>query len=636
MIRSVPVVLACAFGAIFAVQALAVPPDWVLALRTKSLGEYPPETSAVALLLESSTTVTAQAEVRTYTRSAYKILSEEGQALAFVRLPFDGETEVRALKAWNLKEEGFVHEVTQREAAVAQVFSFELFSDSKSLLLHIPQVEVGSIIAYEFEQKRRPYILQDFWNFQGPHPVISSRFTLQLPAGWGFKYRLINHADLQPREEGNKRWVWEFENIEPIAKEYGMPPLSSVAARLAVSYVPRDGLGIESWDDVARWFTGLSAGRHNPTPAIQDMSRQFANSQAAAEFVQKQIRYVAIEIGIGGYQPHHADQTLRARYGDCKDKVTLLRSFLAAQGSQVYPVLINTDGTSLTADFPSPYFNHVIAAIPFSDEQAPGPAAVDHPELGRLLLFDPTDEQTPFGYLPPSIQGTQALLISNNSGLVIETPIAPASLNRRFRSGQYRLLSDGSLEGELRIGYAGAMAMQQRLHLQTSGRERWIRESEIYLARSLPGVALEKFAVGNVAGGSPLTESYIFKAPYYAQGLGDFVLIRACVLCSDGKSALSGDRRKHPYQFTTLSVQREVHEITLPPGYSQAVLPEPVRYVSPIAAYNSSVVHLGDKIRYSRMLEIKQLTVPPENVPELRELFELVERDERSMVLLGK
>ena len=62
-----------------------------------------------------------------------------------------------------------------------------------------------------------------------------------------------------------------------------------------------------------------------------------------ARFAQRDIRYAAIEIGIGGFQPHPASQVFSNRYGDCKDKATILSAMLAQIGVKSYYMPIHTD-----------------------------------------------------------------------------------------------------------------------------------------------------------------------------------------------------------------------------------------------------------------------------------------------------
>ena len=58
--------------------------------------------------------------------------------------------------------------------------------------------------------------------------------------------------------------------------------------------------------------------------------------KALAQFVQHDVRYVAIELGIGGWQPHSASDIFAHRYGDCKDKATLLSSMLEPDWDRVF------------------------------------------------------------------------------------------------------------------------------------------------------------------------------------------------------------------------------------------------------------------------------------------------------------
>ncbi len=87
--------------------------------------------------------------------------------------------------------------------------------------------------------------------------------------------------------------------------------------------------------------------------------------------MQHDIRYVAIELGIGGLQPHAASEVFSHHYGDCKDKATLMRSMLHEIGIESYYVVINTERGVVTRDMPAHNgFNHAIVAIKLPDGMA--------------------------------------------------------------------------------------------------------------------------------------------------------------------------------------------------------------------------------------------------------------------------
>jgi transglutaminase-like putative cysteine protease len=116
---------------------------------------------------------------------------------------------------------------------------------------------------------------------------------------------------------------------------------------MIVSYLPPGGSGkkgFENWAEMARWEVGLVQGRRDPSPELKQKVLEvtasapttLAKTQAIATFVQKDIRYVAIELGIGGWQPHTAQEIFAHRYGDCKDKATLMSAMLKEIGVDSY------------------------------------------------------------------------------------------------------------------------------------------------------------------------------------------------------------------------------------------------------------------------------------------------------------
>ena len=166
--------------------------------------------------------------------------------------------------------------------------------------------------------------------------------------------------------------------------------------------------------------------------------------QVLADYVQQQIRYVAIEVGIGGLQPHPAADVFKHQYGDCKDKVTLLSTMLKQVGIDSYYVMVDTHRGIVNPDFPSLRGNHMIMAIRLPQDVPTNSlyAAIDDPQLGRLLFFDPTDPYVPLGYLPSDLQQNYGLLMTADSGKMILLPLLPPPTNRLLRTATLTLGPD--------------------------------------------------------------------------------------------------------------------------------------------------------------------------------------------------
>src|SRR6202008_3348531 len=111
-----------------------------------------------------------------------------------------------------------------------------------------------------------------------------------------------------------------------------MPPYSGIEGQMIVSFLaPGGGRTFASWSDMGVWFNDLTRGRRDASNDISQKATALTASSAVtlakvraiADFVQRDILYVGIELGIGGFQPHAASEVFAHRYGDCKDKVTL-------------------------------------------------------------------------------------------------------------------------------------------------------------------------------------------------------------------------------------------------------------------------------------------------------------------------
>ena len=77
-------------------------------------------------------------------------------------------------------------------------------------------------------------------------------------------------------------------------------------------------------------------------------------------------------------------------------------------------------------------------------------AIYEHPKLGRVLIFDPTDEMTPFGQLRGDLQANYGLLVTLDGGDLIELPLPPPSASGVHRAGKFQLAPNGGLVGESR------------------------------------------------------------------------------------------------------------------------------------------------------------------------------------------
>ena len=245
-------------------------PNWLKAVARTPLPDYPDDTDAVMLLNEKFTTVKDNGEIKTRYRYAYKILRPEGRSYGTVVVAFDNETRLTYLKAWSIPSGQKEYEVKEKDAVERSLFVGALYQDTRSKTLQIPAAEPGSVIGYEYEQRGRPFILQDSWWFAEEIPVMRSRYLLELPEGWEFDSYWLNYPAQESRLGGKNQWVWELNDIPAIIFEPAMPAWRTVAGRLAVNIYPTTndslrGRSHASWEDVGRWYAQLARAKRQPT-----------------------------------------------------------------------------------------------------------------------------------------------------------------------------------------------------------------------------------------------------------------------------------------------------------------------------------------------------------------------------------
>ena len=629
-------------------------PQWMHALVNAPLPAHDEKTDAVLLYSEKVVTVQSADKIKTTVREAYKILRPGGRDAGVAAISFNAHEKISNVHGWSIPAQGKDYEVKDKDAvevALPKVESSELVTDVRTKLLRIPGSEVGNIVGYEYDREEQPMVLQDIWYFQEQNPVRESHYSLQLPPGWEYKSFWLNYPEVKPVSGGANQWQWAVNDIKEIRAEDEMPPIAGVAARMVVSFFPPGGAslnGFSSWQQMGAWYQNLTSSRLEASPEekqktaalVAGADSPLAKMKAIAEFAQKDIRYVAIELGIGGWQPHPAMEVFAHKYGDCKDKATLMRSMLHEIGVESFYVVINTERGTITPETPAHIgFNHAIIAVKLPDgvNNSSLVATIQHPRLGKLLFFDPTNEFTPLGEIGGYLQANWGLLVTPEGGELVELPKQPPTMNSIQRRAKFTLDPSGTLIGNVTEVRLGDRAWSQRGRLLAVAKDTdRIKPIETILADSLTTFHITKATVVNLKQtDQPFGYEYSFEAQNYAKNAGGLLLLRPRVLGSKSSGLLeTKEPRKFPIEFEGPVHDIDSFEITLPAGYEVDDLPPAVDVDYGYANYHSKTEVTGDVIHYSRAFEVKDLSVPVSKADELKKFYRIISGDERSTAVL--
>jgi hypothetical protein len=378
----------------------------------------------------------------------------------------NNDSKVTAIQTWTISTSGHVTQSGKKDLITAADFAgFEVFSDDRVKMIKIPGAEDGSLVGYEITSQGHTPISGRRFRMEDEIPVRVSELHVSVPSGslrW-----FVNHPDrVEVVSQSSNEATFRTENRRAIPDESGAPPFSSLAAEVFVNYDPKGPAALQSWEEAGHDYHILFDNGEKPETEIAAQVETLANGQsdglskidALYTYVSRQIRYVAIEIGVGGYQPHLPADVFKNKYGDCKDKASLLISMLNKIGLRGYPALVGTRG-DVEADPKAPTlatFDHMIVALPVPAGLRPAVEKLpSYDSRNQILWMDPTSEFDPLGQVPEMDQGVFALIAYPDRGDLQRIPETPSELNGSEFSVNVHLRSDGTGVAEVEAKYRG-------------------------------------------------------------------------------------------------------------------------------------------------------------------------------------
>ena len=366
----------------------------------------------------------------TFVQRATTIRTDVGlaQARNFQIAYTPSEERVEVIRARVTRPDGVVLESYQTfEQSLSEPW-YNLYYDYKALVLVFPDLQVGDTVEVQYRLSATasqnilgPYF-GDLWYAQDTSPRLAARYVLLSPPGRAIQARqpklphTMKEELLKEGDESILARSWTFSQVPKIAREEDQPGLSELADYLHLSTYA-------SWDQIATWYWSLVKDQLVIDAEIErvvaglvagepDKRRRVAR---ILDYVLKNTRYVGLEFGIHGYKPYRTTLCLKRRFGDCKDKASLIKVMLNAAGIDANLVLVRTrnNGAIDTSPASLQIFDHAIAYVPEFD-----------------LFLDGTAEYSGTNELPWGDQGVSVLIVKDGGGHEFRTtPIAPASAN---------------------------------------------------------------------------------------------------------------------------------------------------------------------------------------------------------------
>jgi hypothetical protein len=624
-------------------------PEWLAAAGRADIGHLGDSSAAVVVSSWTDFAVDASGRFKQVERVAMRVLNRRSAEPYLQAVGFENnESKVTSIQTWAISTSGHVTQSGKKDLVNEAAYpGFVLYSDDRIKKAMIPGAEDGSLIGYEIITQGRILVNGETFPMEGRIPYRSSELHVSAPSGsvrW-----FVNHPDrVQVVNQSATSAEFHSENRPAIPDEDDAPPVSSLAAVVTVNYDAKGPAAMQSWEEAGHDYHVLFDDGEKPSGELStevdtlsaDKADSLAKLDALYSYVSRNIRYVAIEIGKGGYQPHQAADVFKYKYGDCKDKANLLITMLNKIGIRAYPALVGTRG-DVEADPTVPTlttFDHMIVALPVGESLR---SAVEkfaaYDSKAKILWIDPTSEADPLGNLPEMDQGVFALIAYPERGDLRKIPEAPVEANGTQYSAQVRLQPDGRGSADVEVKYLGARNTEMHYFYRERSQADILKVFESRVANYVNGARFQRASIsGAEDSGQQIREAFSFQGDFSSVSSGDSWLFQPLFLSGISRPEYSPRPRKLPLDFGTPRETRGTYRIELPAGMHVASLPNSTQIKSEFGELEVTYSLNGDNLLATLTLTYAQSRIPPEQYAAFRDFLNACLRAEMQRIRVVK
>jgi transglutaminase-like putative cysteine protease len=563
----------------------------------------PPIPAVIIKALKGDTIVEPDGSYTTITHAETLATNESAEHnIAQHRVEYSESMETaEVLEAFTRKVDGRILAVDQ-----TQIFAqappgsprVPMFNDRKQKVIVFPNVSAEDTVVYTIKQTRKaPFAEQFFFGgvFLRGVAFEDVRVNIALPK------EMAAHVQVQgvehQVEESGEGITHKFFYRNPRPPVTGSAALSpwDTEPHYIVSTFPDYGA-------VAAAYRQLAAGKAAVIPRIEALADEITagvsdrreQAHKIYDWVSTHIRYVAVFLGNGGYEPHEAAKILENGYGDCKDHVVLLEALLKARGIESLPVLADTGNRYRAPEAATPaLFNHVLSYLPEFD-----------------IYADSTVGMAPFGTLPITEYGKPVAIATEPGAPLAILPLVASEENEEKLQTMAQLMADGTVSGQsttVASGSFGVKLRQLAASVEMGGPERWAES--YFKSLGWPGKASFQFDPPR----DRLAPSYAFSASFELEARPEFLDGKAFELPAGIRMLVRpGEFLLGPWTLPKTAPtpcfsghQIEELSLTLPPGRDIESLPRGKTIENPYLRYQSDWRRDGQVVTVRREMTVK-------------------------------
>lgn len=528
----------------------------------------------------------------------------------------------------------FVRETGKNEIKdVSAISSFSIYEDSRVKYIDVDYNEYPFTVEFEYEMSYRDLLDYPNWEVgEFGTAVEHADYMLTLPQGFSVQHKSVNLA-VQPSEtteKDRKMLRWTMDHIPAVKYEPYGPPAYALLPMIMVSPTVFEAEkytgSMATWHDFGRFMNQLMDGRDELSPAMKETVKKLTEGIPTVQgkidtlyrYMQQHMRYVSVQLGIGGWQPFDAQYVETNKYGDCKALSNFMKAMLKEAGIPSTPVLIYAGDLpyEVTEDFATPMFNHMILYVPSQD-----------------YWLECTSNTAPANYLSNWTSNRNVLMLTETGGKLFRTP--PSGIHKNLEENEItiRLQPDGQAMLEVNSKRRGSKQDWYRHALQEYSREDLRKELQENI--TLPGFTFDKLAINPSSGEPETTVNFTANIPRYASRAGKRLFIPFNSLSAFKNIPPANENRLHPVVVQNGYSEADLISLMVPEGYTvESIPPADFSLETPFGNYSLKTSEKEGLILLERRLSMPPLQLEAGEYNAWRDFCKEVARMDSAKVVL--
>jgi hypothetical protein len=512
-----------------------------------------------------------------------------------------------------------------------------LITDSRFMVVSHDVATYPITIEKIYEETQNSYIDLSEWRIQKKETAVqNATYKISVVPSINFRYKNKN-TNLKPTKETQgayEVYTWQVKNLKALTPEDEVPgwtvepKVVFAANKFEYFGIPGD---ISSWQNFGKWQMALNAEVCSLSPQreaeIKQMTAGLKTDQEKARFLynymQQNMRYVGVQLGIGGLKPFPASYVDKNKFGDCKALSNYMYALLKAVGIRSHYAIINAGVNDEPADtdFPASPFNHVILCIPFK---------------GDTTWLECTSTTKPYGKLGSFTENRRALLVTEEGGKLVNTPQSTDADNQFNSQVMIKLNADGGAVAEVKILSTGGYRDLFVSDLPTVSQDK----QKQYLIRNLNFKQPSLFDFKQAADSAGVKEvNFELEYDNFTEiAAGNKKFYRPRVFDLWGTTLPVVNKRRGDYYFEHPMKKSCTTVISLPEGYEADSLPENVSLKFSYGTYEASYKYDAAKneVVSTVKFNMNRHVIPAAKYAEMQQYMDSIAKAQNKKMVIHK